>query len=174
MAGQILVAVSERDQMEEIVPILEKIARPGMKVTFMLPYPMNSWAWVRDHWIVAESARKALEEGKRIVAQYSWDEQKRLAERKIALAREALEKIGVEVALMLKEGLRRAIRECVLSEEFQLILLSAGRGDTALGFAQAGMLLLRRVKRPHSRSFLLYRLERAPRTERSTALTSYS
>lgn len=170
MAAKMLVALHEREQIQEIIPVLEKIARPGMKVTFLVPYPTNTWAWLRDHWIVTESTRKAVSEGKRILTQYSWDEQKRLAERKISLAREALEKMGVEVALMLKQGLRRAVRECVLSEEFQIILMSAGRGDTALGVAQAGMLLLRRIKRPRSRSFLLYRLERNPHPERPTAL----
>ncbi len=170
MAGKILVALNERDRIQEIIPVLEKIAKPGMTVTFLVSYPMDTWAWLRDHWIVTESTRKAVSEGKRILAQYSWDEQRRLAEQKISLAREALEKMGIDVALMLKQGLRRAVRECVLSEEFQLILMSAGRGDTVLGVAQAGMLLLRRIKRPCSRSFLLYRLKGSPQSEPSTAL----
>jgi hypothetical protein len=171
MAGKILVALHERDRIEEIVPVLEKIARPGMAVTFLVSYPADTWVWLRDHWIVTESARKAVAEGKRVMERYSWREQKCLAERKVAAARVALETMGIEVAVMLKQGLRRAVRECVLSEEFQLILMSAGRGDTAIGLAQAGMLLLRRIKRPGSRSYSLYRLEQSAPTERPTALS---
>ncbi len=170
MAEKILVALHERDQIEEFVPALEKIAKPGMTAIFLVSYPLDTWAWLRDHWIVTESTRKAVSEGKRNLAQYSWDEQERLAERKISPARAALEKMGVEVAVMLKQGLRRAVRECVLSEEFQLILMSAGRGDTALGVAQAGMLLLRRIKQTRSRSFLLYRLKGRPQAESSSVL----
>jgi hypothetical protein len=48
---QILVAMKRRDRIQEIVPILKKMAEPGMKVTFLLSYPVDAWAWLRDHWV---------------------------------------------------------------------------------------------------------------------------
>ncbi|MGH7766149.1 MAG: hypothetical protein ACREQP_01735 [Candidatus Binatia bacterium] len=35
IVGQILVALKSRDRMQEILPIIEKIAKPDMKVTFL-------------------------------------------------------------------------------------------------------------------------------------------
>jgi len=45
---QILVAMKKRDRMQEIIPILQKIAKPGMKVTFKLGVDV-SWA-IKGCW----------------------------------------------------------------------------------------------------------------------------
>lgn len=169
MLGQILVALKERDRIQEIIPILEKIAKPGMKVTFLVPYPVDLRAWLRDHWIVTESSRKAMLEGKRIMAKYSWEEQKRLAEQKISLAREALSTMGVEVALVIKGCLRRATREYVLNGDLQFILISALNGQATMGLMHLTTLLARRIKRPIFSSFLLYHPRHGAHREESTA-----
>ena len=166
---QILVVLKERDRMQDIIPILQKIAKPGMKVTFLLSYPGDVGAWLRDHWIVTESTRKAMLEGKRIIAKYSWEEQKQLAEQKISLARETLGKLGIDVSWVIKGCWRRAAREYAVNEDLQFILMSVGRGEAIMGFVHAGTLLLRRIKQSSFSSFLLCRPRARAHYRESTA-----
>lgn len=155
MTGQILVALKHDDQIPEITSILQKVAKPGSKVTFLMPYPASLRPWLRDHWITAESPRHARLEAQQISARYSWEEQKRLAEEKIAAARDALTKMGVEVALVLKGRLNAAVRECVLTGDFQLLLMSAGTGRLAMELVRLSIMWLARI---HRSSFSVFRL----------------
>jgi hypothetical protein len=59
MAGQILVSLSSDDRIEDLIPQIEQVAKPGTKVTFLMRYPVDPWAWLRDHWINSESAKDA-------------------------------------------------------------------------------------------------------------------
>ena len=155
MAEKILVALKRDDQIQEIASILQKVAKPGAKVTFLMPYPASLRPWLRDHWITTESPRKAMWEAHRVSARYSWEKQTRLAERKIAVARDALTKMGVEVALVLRGCLNAAVREYVLTGNFQLLLMSAGTGRLAMELGRLSILWLARI---HRSSFSVFRL----------------
>ena len=169
MTGQILVALKADDQIQEITSILQKVAKPGTKVTFLMRYPANLRPWLRDHWITTESPSKAMFEAERISARYSWETQKQLAEEKIAAAREALTKMGVEVAVVLKGCLSAAVRECVLSGEFQLLLMSAGTGRLAMELVRLSILWLARIHRSSFSVFRLYPPQQSARDVESTA-----
>jgi hypothetical protein len=158
---QILVAMKKRDRIQEIVPILKKMAEPGMKVTFLFSYPVDAWAWLGHHWVVTESTRGAVSEVKKLAAKYSWEEQKQLAEQKISLARETLGKMGVEVASALTGCWRRALRDTMLNPDFQLILMSAANGSTTVELARLLTLLLRPIKRSNFPFFVLHQPQRA-------------
>ena len=156
MARQILVALRGRDRIQQVTPILQKIAKPGTKVTFLLPYPVNRWAWLRDHWVVTESTRIAMFEGRGLLARYSWDEQMRLAKEMISSAREALSKMGVEVTLMLKACLNSAVRQYFLTGEFDLLLMSAGTGRLTMELVRLSIIWLRQINRSSFSAFRLY------------------
>jgi hypothetical protein len=66
MEGKILVLLRRHNRIEDILPSLEKIAQPGMKVVFLIPYPAKLWPWLRDHWVTTESSREAIVLGKKI------------------------------------------------------------------------------------------------------------
>jgi hypothetical protein len=123
---QILVAMKRRDRIQEIVPILKKMAKPGMKVTFLFSYPVDAWAWLGHHWVVTESTRGAVSEGKKLAVKYSW------------------------------EDLRRAVRDYMLNGDFQLIVMSAVNGNTTIEVARLLLVLLRRLRRPSFTSILLH------------------
>ena len=111
-AGQILVVLKEHDRVEKMTPSLEQLARPGMRVVFLVPYPVGLWRYVRDHWITTESVSEAMLSGSQIMEHYSWEAQRALAERKVMAARDALRKKDVQVAVELYTGsLRRALRD---------------------------------------------------------------
>jgi hypothetical protein len=99
MAKEILVALKDQHRLDEIKPYVEEIARPGMRVIFLVPYPTNSWAWLRDHWVTTESPREAMLTGRKIMERHSWRLQRELAEERIAPMRHLLQKRGVEVVL---------------------------------------------------------------------------
>jgi hypothetical protein len=69
--GKILVSLGRHDGIEEILPYIEKIAHPGMRVVFLIPYPVKLWPWFRDHWITTESRRAAIVAGRKIIHEYS-------------------------------------------------------------------------------------------------------
>ncbi|HKA31837.1 MAG TPA: hypothetical protein VKH64_01390 [Candidatus Binatia bacterium] len=170
MAEEFVVPINASASIDEIVPVLERIAPPGAKVTFLFSCPVDIWTWLRDHWVVTESTAKAVAEGKKLMARYSWEEQKRLAEQKVAAVRWALAKHGVETAVAVGGSLSRMLRDYLLHPDFQVLLLSTANGSTTLELARLCFALLRRVRATGLTPILLYRSER--KISRGDALAS--
>ena len=157
MAGKILVALKRDDRLEEIIPYIEKIAQPGMKVVFLLHYPVaGDFLWLGDHWITTESPREALLAGQRIVEKYSWDVQRGLAEQRVLIAREALRRKGIEVAVELyTDSLGRVVRDYTASGDVHLIMMGAGRSHPMMRLLQRTVPLLGLFRRPSFQPVLL-------------------
>jgi hypothetical protein len=49
MAGQILVPFNSHLRVKDIVSIIKEAAKPGMRVVFLIRYPVDPWVWFRDH-----------------------------------------------------------------------------------------------------------------------------
>ena len=127
MAGHILVPLKRCDRVEEIIPYLEKVAKPGMRVVFLVPYPIQLGSYYRDHWITTESPTKAMLEGRKIVERYSWELQRGLAEQRISSVREVLAPMGIEVTTDFYTGsLRRVVEDYCASRDVHLIMMKAG------------------------------------------------
>jgi hypothetical protein len=109
--GQILVALSSHDRVEDIIPQIEQVAKPGTKVTLLMRYPVDPWAWLRDHWINSESSREAMLAGRRVLETYSYDAQRQLADQMLLLARNTLPRMGVELAVDVYTGPFRTVVE---------------------------------------------------------------
>jgi hypothetical protein len=154
MADKFFVVLRERDRILDIVQTLERLVAPGAKVTFVVSYPVDTWAWLRDHWITTESVQKAVSSGKRILSQYSWEEQKRLAEIRVAFAREALGRIGVEVTVVLKNAFHRAVRDYMFDSDFRLLLISTANGSATIELLRLMFVFLRRIKASGFISFM--------------------
>ena len=104
MAGQILVPFNSHVRVTDIISVIEKDAKPGMKVVFLVRYPVDPWEWFRDHWVTTASPRDAILAGRKIIEKYSWDGQMALAEEMAAPWRYVLQKIGVTVAVDVYTG----------------------------------------------------------------------
>lgn len=112
MESTIVVILKRYDNVDELVPLLDKLARPGMKVVFLAPYPVDPWLYLGDHWITSAFVTKTISDGNDLAAQYSWDLQKGLVEGRISCARRALERRGVEVVVEICPApLKKARRE---------------------------------------------------------------
>jgi hypothetical protein len=104
MAGQILVPFNSHLQIRDTLSIIEAAAKPGMSVVFLVRYPVDPWAWFRDHWVSTESSRDAMLAGRTVMEKYSWERQRALAEEMVAPWRYALQKIGVEAVVDVYTG----------------------------------------------------------------------
>lgn len=104
MEGQILVPLNSHNQVSDIISVIEKAAKPGMRIVFLVPYPMNIWEWLRDHWVTTESSRGATLAGRKIMDKYSIEGQRALAEKIVAPWRHALEKVEVKASVDVYTG----------------------------------------------------------------------
>ena len=104
MSGQILVPFNSHVRVEDIISVIEKAAKPGMRVVFLVRYPVDPWEWFRDHWVTTASARYAVLAGRKVMERYSWDGQMALAEEMVAPLRSVLQKMGVKATVDVYTG----------------------------------------------------------------------
>ena len=122
MDEQILVPMKLSDRAEDFIPYLEKVARPGMKVVFMVPYPIDGFRWSHE-----ESGRKMIEEAKMLASYYSWDSNLQKAKDRISPALKTLTAKGIEVGTDLDAGnMRKAVRDYTAKNDVHLIVTRTG------------------------------------------------
>jgi hypothetical protein len=151
MKKLILVALKRHDRVEDLMPYVEEVVRPGMKAVFMVPYPVDGFRWSHE-----EIGRKAIEEGKRLASYYAWDSNLRRAEELIAPALKALPVKGIEVAVDLYAGsMRRALRDYEVKSDVHLIVTRASVGNWIERVVDAAPSALRSLIRPSFSPVLL-------------------
>jgi len=151
MNKQILVPMKRNDRAEDFIPYVEKVARPGMKVVFMVPYPVDGFRWSTE-----EFGRKAIEEEKMLVRYYTWDTNLQKAKDRISSALKVLPAKGIEVAVDLYAGsVRSAVREYATKGDIHLIVTRAGIGQRIAGFLNGSSSLFDLFKRPTVSTVLL-------------------
>ena len=104
MEDQILVPFNSHNRVSDIISVIEKVAKPGMRIVFLVRYPVNILEWLRDHWVTTESSREAALAGTKIVDKYSIEGQRALAEKIVAPWRPAFEKIEVKATVDVYTG----------------------------------------------------------------------
>ncbi len=68
MTKKILVPLGQYDRSEEMIPYVEKVSRPGMKVVFLMRYPVDRIRWQKE-----EYGMRAALKAKELVNYYSWE-----------------------------------------------------------------------------------------------------
>ena len=125
MSKKILVALGQNDRTAEMIPYIEKVARPGMKVVFLVRYPVGG-----IRWPTKEPDTETASEINEMRDYYSWEGNLQRAERKLTSACAALRTKGVEVAVDVYAGsLKTAVRSHTLNGDVHLIMTRAGIGD---------------------------------------------
>src|SRR4029453_13024492 len=113
------------DRSEEMIPYIEKVARSGMQVVFLMRYPVDGFIWAKE-----EYGMRAALEAKKLVNYCSWEGNLESAKRKITPACEALRAKGIETAVDVYAGsLIKAMRSHTLNGDVHLIMTRAGIGD---------------------------------------------
>jgi hypothetical protein len=123
MAGQILVPFNSHLELEDIVSVIEEAPKPGMRVVFLIRYPVAPWAWFRDHWVTTESSRDAVLAGTKVIEKYSWEGQRALAEEMVAPWRYVLQKMGVKATVDVYTGsLSSVVENYSRGDEISLVI----------------------------------------------------
>jgi hypothetical protein len=104
MSDQILIPFNSHVRVKDIISVIEKDAKPRMRVVFLVRYPVDPWEWFRDHWITTESSRDAMLAGRKIMERYSREGQRALAEEMVAPWHHALQKMGVKATVNVYTG----------------------------------------------------------------------
>jgi hypothetical protein len=117
MAGQILIPFNSDLRVKDIISVIEEAAKPGMRVVFLMRYPVDPWVWFRDHWVTTESSRDAMLAGRKVMERYSWEGQRALAEEMVAPWRYVLQRMGVRASVDIYTG------------SFSSVLEKYSRGD---------------------------------------------
>jgi hypothetical protein len=104
MNKQILVSLEQSDRIEEMIPYIEDVARPGMKVIFLVRYPVDGFIRAKE-----EYGMRAALEARKLVTYYSWEGNLESARKQVAPACEALRSKGIEAVVDVYAGsLKRA------------------------------------------------------------------
>jgi hypothetical protein len=145
MRKEILVAMKSQNRFEDIIPCLERVARPGMKVTFLVRYPADRFSWPKEKF----GRAAVLAETHRLAKYYSWQESQKRAQRKVAPAFEALQRKGVEVAVNLYAGsLKRAIKTHAPEGGDNVVMMPVGIGQWITSLLNGTNSVIRLFKRP--------------------------
>jgi hypothetical protein len=122
MVKKILVPLGRYDRSEHIIPYIQKVARPGMKVIFLVSYPVGGMKSQREAY-----GMKAALESARFARGYAWEASVAAAMAQIAAASEALRARDVEVSVELYTGsLQNKIRSYTAAGDVDLILTHGG------------------------------------------------
>ena len=94
MNKKILVPLGQNDRTEEMIPYIEKVARPGMKVVFLMRYPVDGIRWRKEEYGIRAAFKAGSGEPLLL------GRKPRKSEEAVAPACEALRAKGVEAAVM--------------------------------------------------------------------------
>jgi hypothetical protein len=160
MARQILVALKSEDRLSQMIPYLEKIAQPGMKVVFLIRFSPPTASKTLPHDSIElecpeESAffEKELDKprftGENIGGTQAMEEQRLAVEHKVFLALEALRKRGIELTVDVYTGsLRRALKSYTRKGDVHLIVMRARRELMMMDFLRKAFPVFGLFKRP--------------------------
>ena len=110
MTGQILVPLRRNDKIEDVVPYLEQIARPGSRVILLIHYSVEGLDWLQS-----KSLPSVIQE------------QKLVTKKNTFLALEPLRERDVMVALDIYAGpLRKVVKQYTLRGDIDLVMIVAG------------------------------------------------
>ncbi len=177
MAEQILVPLKRNDRVEEIIPYVEQVTQPGMKVVFLMPVHDNEINCRRDRRIFTEVQRQtrlamglsasypwenkaSLAQARRFqwTSEYSWEDQRRSYQKSLFPLCEPLHKKGCAVSVALYMGsLRKTIRYYTLGNDVCLIMLRGGVGLWITRFMQGTIPIFGLFKRTYCAPMLLLR-----------------
>lgn len=152
MAKQILVPVSRNDRVKEMIPYVERVAQPGMKVVFLLRFPVDGFQeCIRAGMTTGETGIPNPDKVNKLGARYSLESQQQLAQRRVYPACDAVQKKGAEVSVeVYSRYLREVLREYAANGDVHLIVQRTGIGHLISRFFNDLISAVRWIKSPNS------------------------
>ena len=151
MNKKILVPLARNDLTEEMIPFIEKVARPGTNVVFLVRYPVDGFTWAKE-----EYGMRAALQAKELVNYYSWENNVENAKSKLSHVCGALRTIGVEPTVEVYAGsLKKAVRSHTINGDVHLIMKRAGLGERIAALVDGTSSFSKLFKRPSFSPVLL-------------------
>jgi len=151
MAQKILVALKRGDRIEEVVPCLEEVTKPGMSVVFLIHHPVNGFKWLQAYSAIAECALEKTQAIRRMAESYSIKMRRQLAHQKVFHTCEVLQRIGAKVTVDVCTGsLRKTLQSHVNSGDTQLVVMRPGIRHRIMSFLRGTVSISSMFKRPSS------------------------
>ena len=109
MAEKILVPLKKHDRVAEVIPYIERVARPGTSVVFLIHHPVSGFKWLQAYCGIMECGLDKALMLRRMIESYSVKARRQLAEQKVFQTCEALHRLGVKAAVELYSGSEKTI-----------------------------------------------------------------
>ena len=147
MAPEILVALKSEDRLSQMIPYIEEIAQPGMKVIFLIGFrpqtTSKTWRYNSLGLRGFEEARfagdleKPMFAGENIRGTALMEEQRLSAEHKVFLAMEALHRKGVKLTVNVYAGsLKKVVRNYTSNGNVHFIVKRLGKLPAMMQFVR--------------------------------------
>lgn len=129
MAQEILVALKSEDRLSQMIPYIEKIAKPGMRVILLIrfiPQSASKTSRPEESGYLEGKLEKPKFTRENVWGRHSIEKQRLSAEHKVFLALEALRERGIEIIVDIYTGsLRRAMKSYTSKGDVHSIVMRA-------------------------------------------------
>lgn len=124
MTSRILVPLRSSDRIEYVLPYVEKIAQPGMKVVFLVHCAVHRFERFLDLLLSINTGIQPEFLPKSRSAEYAEEKWKEPVEKGVSLACEGLSRLGVKVEVGVYTGpFKKTVREYACNGNAQLIVM---------------------------------------------------
>ena len=128
MREAILVPIDQCDPIEQIVPWVDNIAKPGMSVVFLVRSSVNNWAWIYAHVTAIQTGNVIALQTCNAQERARLEEEQQSAELKLAALRESLRRKGLETEVKIYAGgLKKTLANLTKDENVRFVMISGGR-----------------------------------------------
>ena len=156
MAEKILVPLKRHDRVEEVIPYIERVARPDMSVVFLIHHLVSGFKWLQVYCGLMECGLDNALMLRKMIESYSVKTRRQLAEQKVFQTCQALHRLGVKTAVDVYSGsLTKNLKSYVSQGDAQLVLVPSGMGQGIRSFLRRTLSVCGLFQPPASRSVLL-------------------
>jgi len=157
MNTKLLVPLKRADRLEEIVPYIEKVARPGASVVFLVRHPVGGLKWLQAYCGIAQCGLEKSLAVRRMIESYSLKMRRQLFERRVFQTCGALHDMGLNIAVdVYADSLRKALRSYANRGDAPLVIMQPGIGQRIVSFLQGAVSIRRMLENPLSSSVMLF------------------
>ena len=130
MHGQIIIPLTGTDRVDEVLPYLERVAQPGIKVVFLVHVGLSRFNEITRQLLAIHTGLIAGCSPGHTGGIDFIDERLRAAEDKIITACAALRKNGTEIIVSVFScSVRKMVREYARREEIHLVMMRGNNGN---------------------------------------------
>jgi hypothetical protein len=156
MAAKILVPLKTRDQIEEIIPYIEKVAEPGASVVFLVHHPVNGFKWLQAYCGIMQCGLEKTIAVRRMIESYSLKTRMQLAQGRVFKTCETLHDMSLNFTADVYTGsLRKTLRSYANNGDASLLVMRPRIGQRIKSFLQRVDSIGTMFRRPTTSSVLL-------------------